>query len=1830
LSNCDEECSGQWISTARAFTGTVGTTTSWDDVSMATNCGGCSANVTYRYDAQQIVAGAFSGTNLDGSGNVNNKTCATAVNLGTTTGTLRTNDVTQCTETWYYFDNTATAQTLTFDPSQNSSYVTVWYSATNSCADLCQVAEGGGAATVNGPVVGRYYIRLNASGGGNTNLVVSRAGSATNNNVQHATSFSLSAGGTYTSSFNNSSYNNQQYEGLPHDAYNTAWYTFTTPASGLTSLTASQSENGNDNTIVAIYSKSTSNCFFGNLSLLASNYECISSSTSASINCLPGNTTYYIQFGTQDCALDGGSTGNYNISISAGGNPSPDAICNAITLGSGGVLDPGEAVNNTVVNNICASREVSEPHSDVLNTVWYKFVTPAAGLESVNFHLGENGSGADNPAIVAYRSTGSCTFGSLTEVGSDIPGLGTDANSDFTINCLQGGTTYFIQCGYNDRSLDPGSAGVFDLDISASSYTTGPDNICSAVSMGTLNGVAASLSINNQSNICAGTQTNEPGGGQKTVWYTFTTGATIGSNLTVNMDAIGNGLNADVYLYRACGTVCSGSTLNAGVLQEIGNWYDVNPLGSEFDAGGSVQGVILPNTTYYIRADGVPTVGEDGQFNLSVTFSGGAPLSNDHYCGATSLSTGFNYNSAALSVSTNTDNASSEDVCSTNEPDNTNEKSVWYKFTTGINPPAIITLNPSASGICTGQAFVYSGPALGACTGDAFSNYNTATNFNGLSRIDYTELGNNFVINCPAASTTYYVQVQVGVACNSGAVSLTITSNGAPRFNNDLCSNAIDMGTLNAGSTIGDAAGTNRWNNFCATATGDPNPGWGTGAPFRPVWFKFTTTSTSGRDVDFEAYNDPASFGDQINLRLALYEGCGGTKIFAEGTQPLYAESVNTKCLKPSTTYFIMVDGVDVVGGGEGFFGLTVRDNGPYPGNDLICNTASVTTYDIGTAATVAANVGTINNISKAGTNIKGTNCFDPNPTWGGVCAGGFNNGNDYGVWYKLPAAANRKDILIKGVTSGDLTDLQYALYEASAPTNCSAPGASLVTNSYYGSLAWNSVAGLCASADEDHIFTCLDPAKDYYLMVDGNSQFISCGTGNFTLNTYYPKEGGVLPCSAEPITTAVMSAGWTGTHKINLAANFCGTPGGHPSAPGAPFSYQKPVWWKFVAPVSGSVEIRMKSDSTNLGDELRPKLWVFEENTAGTCSNTALNATSLDQKDPDDLLGTGDPDVLTEILDVRCLVPGRTYYLVTDGANTIAEVCGIGTKVGFFSLEIKDLNQPTRKNDSICGATPGRVAGDPYHFTPTAAWKTVNKEAELTKTNQDNYCFVIQNEPDASHPSWGGAWSTSNNARGGWYSFKAPPSGKVEIELENKSVTSDQIDAQIAVYRIKSGYTCNQVQTLTPTSGTSSPLEFYGSSNDTYAGILADEDLTVTCLMPDSLYYIYIEGINSNTLGINDLATGEFDLTIRSYPQDPAAKNDTKCNPIYLGQPSNTIGSTTNIINAQSCVNFNRNMTIPAGAPTLGTNGVTLTKPTNNHGGVIAISNPPGGNEVSVSVGNIDGISTDYTRSLYPFNNFCASSVGDSVPSTWAGVLGLANGTPRKSVWFMFKAPADLDGDGNEAVLIELNQELTLTNPHSDAIDLRVAVYESSNDNCNGNFYELNSDYQGTITACADGLCDEDIKVTCLEPGRFYWVMVDGAPSNDEGYFGMKISRVTPDPRPSNDYICNAHTLSNSFFTGAAVGRTRDTNICARITRTAIDPTSENDPFGFDLDHTVWYKFTAPTTGVPATGAFAVQVDVNGWGPFPFGYSDKMDPQIAILNHRIILVTGEPMVPIW
>jgi hypothetical protein len=101
---------------------------------------------------------------------------------------------------------------------------------------------------------------------------------------------------------------------------------------------------------------------------------------------------------------------------------------------------------------------------------------------------------------------------------------------------------------------------------------------------------------------------------------------------------------------------------------------------------------------------------------------------------------------------------------------------------------------------------------------------------------------------------------------------------------------------------------------------------------------------------------------------------------------------------------------------------------------------------------------------------------------------------------------------------------------------------------------------------------------------------------------------------------------------------------------------------------------------------------------------------------------------------------------------------------------------------------------------------------------------------------------------------------------------------------------------------------------------------------------------------------------------------------------------------------------------------------------------------------------------------------------------------------------------------------------------------------------------------------------------------MVDGSSffsGSDEGYFGMKISRVAPDPRPANDYICSAYTLSNSFLYRCSCWYEQEILISVQELRVQqLTQLLKTTLSGFDLDHTVWYKFTAPPAAIAATGA--------------------------------------------
>ena len=54
----------------------------------------------------------------------------------------------------------------------------------------------------------------------------------------------------------------------------------------------------------------------------------------------------------------------------------------------------------------------------------------------------------------------------------------------------------------------------------------------------------------------------------------------------------------------------------------------------------------------------------------------------------------------------------------------------------------------------------------------------------------------------------------------------------------------------------------------------------------------------------------------------------------------------------------------------------------------------------------------------------------------------------------------------------------------------------------------------------------------------------------------------------------------------------------------------------------------------------------------------------------------------------------------------------------------------------------------------------------------------------------------------------------------------------------------------------------------------------------------------------------------------------------------------------------------------------------------------------------------------------------------------------------------------------------------------------------------------------------DASVSVTCLYPGRRYWVQVDGSLLNQEGYFQIEIEDDGSGYRPPYNILCNAEPL--------------------------------------------------------------------------------------------------------
>lgn len=298
---------------------------------------------------------------------------------------------------------------------------------------------------------------------------------------------------------------------------------------------------------------------------------------------------------------------------------------------------------------------------------------------------------------------------------------------------------------------------------------------------------------------------------------------------------------------------------------------------------------------------------------------------------------------------------------------------------------------------------------------------------------------------------------------------------------NDFVCDAIDLGELPFLGIVGDGSLSN-YNNLCSSNINEPNPttngGFGND---QGVWFTFTTDANPSAYIFINGYNDPQALGDEIGLQLALYESsdgtCSGNLTYVTSDHDLNSlnQTLLVNCIKPNTTYFLLVDGayLPALGIGiEGYFGLEIIAAGIVAGADFRCNAENLGPVPEG------GSVGTPLNQ----TNICATDTGEPDPS-------AFVGQRT--VWYNFQAPPSGH-VIIEAISDQfppnglDPVGLQIALYRSWSGTCVGL----IEVESQYSS----------ATYDEIMEVQCLTPGANYWILIDGDGNN-TVGIFSITIN---------------------------------------------------------------------------------------------------------------------------------------------------------------------------------------------------------------------------------------------------------------------------------------------------------------------------------------------------------------------------------------------------------------------------------------------------------------------------------------------------------------------------------------------------------------------------------------------------------------------------------------------------------------------------------------------------------------------------------------------------------
>lgn len=1025
----------------------------------------------------------------------------------------------------------------------------------------------------------------------------------------------------------------------------------------------------------------------------------------------------------------------------------------------------------------------------------------------------------------------------------------------------------------------------------------------------------------------------------------------------------------------------------------------------------------------------------------------------------------------------------------------------------------------------------------------------------------------NIPAPAPGTSSTHTLTVPNNGANNSwGTVSFTITATGSfglPGSNNDFICDAINLGTIPMGGSLGNRNLSN-YGNFCASNVGDPPTPWDND---QGVWFQFRTGPRPAAVMEIESRSDPQNLGRGINLQLALYEStnntCTGNLSLVESAyQPFlgFNQTMNVECLRPNTTYFLLVDGesLPLLGGGIGYFGLQINDNGIVQAGDEICDAEDLGTVPDGPGF---VGTGTLNR-----SNVCATNTNDPTPAiWSPLQP----------VWFSFIAPSSGNAIIeatsdLPFPLGQDAIDLQLALY-------------STMNNTCSGILSYVDASYNPIGFNEEMNVRCLDPGRRYWLMVDGSNLNRD---GIFDIRI---RDGGVPPAPNDLICDAIPLGAPTPGNTVGLTNqnNYCADNIFEPSP--SNWGNVQGVWYSFVAPPSGKVEVRANSQGL-FGNPIDLQLAVYDSDDM-TCTGSLTEIRSR---------YTGFGLVWNQDMEVECLIPGRTYYIMVDGQGSLINP---GLQEGIFDIEVyADPRDPAAPNDDICDAIN---LGDPGITGQVRTGPGVNHGT------QNNFCATAAGEPNPS------SFTPSQTV---WYEFTAPPSGNIRLRAISDDILGgvDAINLQYGLWEA-SNNNC--------TGGT-----FREVSSG--SGLLYNIDREIYCLDPGRPYFLQIDGSPPAFLGGDE---GYFDIIIDTLAPIPVAPNDLICDAIDLGNPWAS-GPQGAVDQHNRCANdigdpqpsaFSTSQTVWYSVQTPATGGpyaMTVEGTSGlpwpfGSGDAIDLQLAVWASDDNSCTGNFTEVASSYFpipfdetvqaqcleagRTYYIMVNgsFLArqgvfdisvrastpvpipvnDDICDAVDLGTVPVGGQINdgvdysnfcattepGEPapfniRQTVWFSFEAPAHAGPQATSDVRVRV-----VSDPGNlgDNIDLQLAVYESSNDLCTGNLRLLDSD-DPLLTRNAQ------VDLTCLYPGRRYFVQVDGSLLDRQGYFRIQLEDRGSGIRPTNDAICDAIALGAVPNGGQINNGVEYLNLCA-----STEP-GEPNPSAFGIEQTVWFTFEAPASG--------------------------------------------------